>query len=94
MSNPNTPESTPTTEPTESFDKIFAEYEHAHPRHTGEGNKQIEGTVVAVSADSVFVDIGYKTEGVLPLEPFLTANESVQPGDKLYIPPDQRVRIW
>lgn len=85
MSNPNTPESTPTPESTESFDKIFAEYEHAHPRHTGEGNKQIEGTVVAVSADSVFVDIGYKTEGVLPLAPFQAANESVQPGDKLFV---------
>ncbi|HWW22879.1 MAG TPA: 30S ribosomal protein S1 [Edaphobacter sp.] len=85
MSNPNTPESTPTTESNESFDKIFAEYEHAHPRHTGEGNKQIEGTVVAVSADSVFVDIGYKTEGVLPLAPFQATNESVQPGDKLFV---------
>jgi small subunit ribosomal protein S1 len=89
MSNPSTPESNPVPEsnesPNESFDKIFAEYEQAHPRHTGEGNKQIEGTVVAVSADSVFVDIGYKTEGVLPLEPFLTANESVQPGDKLFV---------
>jgi len=85
MSNPNTPESTPTPESNESFDKIFAEYEHAHPRHTGESNKQIEGTVVAVSADSVFVDIGYKTEGVLPLAPFQAANESVQPGDKLFV---------
>src|SRR6202451_1113630 len=89
MSNPNTPESNPVPEynesPTESFDKIFAEYEQAHRRPSGEGNKQIEGTVVAVSADSVFVDIGYKTEGVLPLEPFLTANESVQPGDKLFV---------
>jgi small subunit ribosomal protein S1 len=85
MSNPNTPESNPVPESTESFDKIFAEYEQAHRRPTGEGNKQIEGTVVAVSADSVFVDIGYKTEGVLPLEPFLTANESVQPGDKLFV---------
>jgi small subunit ribosomal protein S1 len=85
MSNPSTPESNPVPESNESFDKIFAEYEQAHRRPTGDGNKQIEGTVVAVSADSVFVDIGYKTEGVLPLEPFLTANESVQPGDKLFV---------
>ena len=85
MSNPNTSESNPVPESNESFDKIFAEYEQAHRRPTGEGNKQIEGTVVAVSADSVFVDIGYKTEGILPLEPFLTANESVQPGDKLFV---------
>ena len=85
MSNPSTPEPTPTLESTESFDKIFAEYEQTHARPTGDGNRQIEGTVVAVSADSVFVDIDYKTEGVLPLEPFQTAGESVQPGDRLFV---------
>ena len=31
---------------------------------------QKEATVIAVSADSVYLDIGYKTEGVLPLAPF------------------------
>jgi small subunit ribosomal protein S1 len=89
MSNPSTPGpgTTPesTESSTESFDKIFAEYEQAHARPAGEASKQIEGTVVAVSADSVFVDIGYKTEGVLPLEPFTAAGESVQPGDKLLV---------
>ena len=85
MSNPSTPEPTPTLESTESFDKIFAEYEQTHARPTGDSNRQIEGTVVAVSADSVFVDIDYKTEGVLPLEPFQTAGESVQPGDRLFV---------
>src|SRR5277367_3557572 len=68
----------------ESFDAIFSEYEQSHAR-TSEGGRQIEGTVVAVSVDSVFVDIGYKTEGVLPLAPFQTANEAVKPGDKLLV---------
>jgi small subunit ribosomal protein S1 len=66
-------------EATESFGTIFSEYEQSHRKTEG---RQIDGTVVAVSADSVFVDIGYKTEGVLPLAPFQTAKEDVKPGDK------------
>jgi small subunit ribosomal protein S1 len=66
-------------EATESFGTIFSEYEQSHRKTEG---RQIDGTVVAVSADSVFVDIGYKTEGVLPLAPFQTAKEEVKPGDK------------
>ena len=68
----------------ESFDAIFSEYEQSHAR-TSEGGRQIDGTVVAVSVDSVFVDIGYKTEGVLPLAPFQSTNEAVKPGDKLLV---------
>ncbi len=62
-------------ETAESFGTIFSEYEQSHRKAEGQ---QIEGTVIAVSADSVFVDIGYKTEGVLPL----VGNESVKQGDK------------
>src|ERR1700761_3054741 len=68
----------------ESFDAIFSEYEQSHAR-PGEGGRQIEGSVVAVSADSVFVDIGYKTEGVLPLALFQSANEAIKPGDKVLV---------
>jgi len=66
----------------ESFGAIFSEYEQSHRQVEG---RQIEGTVVAVSSDSVFVDIGYKTEGVLPLAPFQSANEAVKAGDKLLV---------
>ncbi len=38
----------------------------ATPTSPHPGQKQIEGTVISVSADQVFLDIGYKTEGVLP----------------------------
>jgi small subunit ribosomal protein S1 len=69
----------------ESFDAIFSEYEQSHARQTEGGGRQIEATVVAVSADSVFLDIGYKTEGVLPLAPFQSANEAVKPGDKFLV---------
>jgi small subunit ribosomal protein S1 len=69
----------------ESFDAIFSEYEQSHARQTEGGGRQIEATVVAVSADSVFLDIGYKTEGVLPLAPFQSTNEAVKPGDKFLV---------
>ena len=69
----------------ESFDAIFSEYEQSHARQAEGGGRQIEGTVVAVSADSVYLDIGYKTEGVLPLAPFQSANEAVKPGDKFLV---------
>jgi small subunit ribosomal protein S1 len=38
--------------------------------------------VIAVSTDSVFLDIGFKTEGVLPLALFQSAGEEVKPGDR------------
>ena len=69
----------------ESFDAIFSEYEQKHARPAEGGGRQIDATVVAVSADSVFLDIGYKTEGVLPLAPFQSANEAVKPGDKFLV---------
>jgi small subunit ribosomal protein S1 len=90
MSNPGAPEptsfeSSETLESTESFDAILSQFEQTHSRRSGEGGKQIAGTVVAVSADSVFVDIGYKTEGVLPLALFQGAGETVEVGSKLQV---------
>ncbi len=84
MPTSNNPDNTE-LEGSESFDAIFQEYEQTHARHTEAGGKQIEATVIAVSADSVYLDIGYKTEGVLPLAPFQSANEAVKPGDKFLV---------
>ncbi len=53
------------TEATESFDAIYKEFEKANRRREGEDGKQIRGTVISVTADAVYVDIGFKTEGVL-----------------------------
>lgn len=82
--NPDIPES-PTTEATESFSELFSQYEksHARKRSNEGGAKQLEGTVIAVSIDSVFLDIGFKSEGILPLADFQSAGETVKPGDKL-----------
>ncbi len=69
----------------ESFGAIFSEYEQSHSRPAEGGSRQIEATVVAISAEQVFLDIGYKTEGVLPLAPFQNANEAVKAGDKFLV---------
>src|ERR1700685_4070318 len=79
--NPDNSELEPASESGESFGAIFSEYEQSHARK----GTQIEGKVIAVSADSVFVDIGYKTEGVLPLAIFQSGNEAVKPGDRLLV---------
>jgi len=82
---PNPPESQPSDELGESFDDVFSQYEKSHSRKPGEGSQAREGTVIAVSADSVLVDIGLKTEGTLPLAIFTDRGETVKPGDKLLV---------
>ena len=42
----------------------------------------VEGTVTAVKGDDAFVDIGYKSEGAVPLSEFGDEAE-VKPGDKV-----------
>jgi small subunit ribosomal protein S1 len=88
MSNPNTPANdsvVESTEPIESFDTILSQFEQTHSHRSGEGGRQLSGTVVAVSPEFVFVDIGYKTEGVLPASLFENAQETVAPGAKLLV---------
>ncbi len=72
-------------ESTASFGELLSQFERSHSHKTGEGSKQLKGTVVSLSADSVFVDIGYKTEGVLPLAAFESTKEPVKPGDALLV---------
>jgi small subunit ribosomal protein S1 len=83
MSDPANPEPQSTPEAGESFDQLLSQYEQSHPRKSEDGAQQREGTVIAVSADTVFLDIGLKTEGVLPLALFRVGKEAVKPGDKL-----------
>ena len=88
MSNPGIPEAeTPieTSEGGESFDQMLSQYEQSHQHRTGESGGRLEGTVVAVSAEWVFVDIGFKSEGVLPVALFESAGETPAAGDKLLV---------
>lgn len=84
-SNQATPESQSTTDTTESFSELFSEYEKSHTQARDNGGKQLEGTVIAISADSVIFDIGFKSEGILPLADFENAGEIVKPGNKLLV---------
>ena len=71
--------------PAESFGELLAEFEHTHT-HKSEGDaKQMEGTVVSMDAESVYLDIGYKTEGVLLRSAFPRDAEGVTPGSKFGI---------
>jgi small subunit ribosomal protein S1 len=70
-------------EETESFGDIYKEFEMANRRREGDDGKQIRATVVSVTAESVFLDIGYKTEGVLPIAAL--AGKTVEPGDTLQV---------
>src|SRR5882757_2085045 len=95
MADPNAPQSQAATESktqapaqapadaTESFNEIFSQYERDRKRKKSEdGGKQLDGTVIVVTGESVLLDIGFKSEGILPLTAFA---ETPKPGDKLKV---------
>jgi len=81
MSDPGVPPNHDSPEPTQSFADALSEYEQSHKRRGDDGTRQIEATVISVTAESVFLDIGYKTEGIMPLTAF--GGSAPKPGDKL-----------
>ena len=68
-----------------SFAEILSEFEQQH--HGPPRGQAIDGTVVSITPDSVFVDIGRKLDGVLPLDLFRSATGelSVKIGDRLMV---------
>jgi small subunit ribosomal protein S1 len=72
-------------EPAESFADLLRDFERSHTHKPESGARQIEGTVVSLSADQVFVDIGYKTEGVLARSIFENNADDVKPGDTVLV---------
>jgi small subunit ribosomal protein S1 len=78
---PSEPQVDPIEESTESFADLLSAFERSHSHKAEPGSRQLEGTVVSVSADQVFLDIGYKAEGVLPRSAFENNAEAVKPGD-------------
>ena len=69
----------------ESFSEMFAEYSKTSDRRTAEDRRQIVGTIAAVTEDSVLVDIGFKTEGILPLTAQPVGKEPWKVGDTLTV---------
>ncbi len=77
----NSPELNP--EPVEDFAALLSEFERSHTHKPASGAKQLQGTVVSLSAEQVFLDIGYKTEGVLPRTAFENNAEGVEVGQNI-----------
>ena len=84
MSNPDISEPTAANDSGESFQEAFTRYERSHQRKA-EAGKPRPGTIIAVSADSVYVDIGFKTEGILPIAAFQNDREPPKAGDQLSV---------
>ncbi len=60
---------------------MLSQFERSHAAKPVEGSR--EGTVISISADSAVLDIGFKTEGVLPVAEL--GKDAVQPGDKMQV---------
>ena len=52
----------------ESFEELLKDYEQGG--FELKRNDVVQGTIVQVNPDSVVVDVGYKSEGVIPLREF------------------------
>ena len=76
--------------PTESFAEIFSEFQRTHSRRDADDTRQISGTVITQDAEFVYVDIGFKSEGIVPLTAFPAGREPVKPGDTLLVSPKGR----
>jgi small subunit ribosomal protein S1 len=85
MSNPEIQETqeVPATDAVEDFSQLLREFEQSHSSQPTGAGSQIRGTVAAVTADAVLVDIGFKTEGMLPLSALGTIE--VKPGDTMLV---------
>jgi small subunit ribosomal protein S1 len=73
---------TPIAESNETFGEILSQFQKSHS-HKTEDRRQLEGTVIAVTDESVFFDIGFKSEGILPLT--AVQGEVLKPGDKALV---------
>ena len=60
-----------------SFGDILTQFEQTHTKR----GETVEGTVMTVTADTVFVDIGRKMDGALPKDPTV----DLKPGTRLIV---------
>jgi small subunit ribosomal protein S1 len=69
-------------ENSESFGEILSQFQKSHSHKTA-GGPQLEGSVISVTPEAVYFDIGYKSEGILSLTEL--HGETLKPGDKLLV---------
>ncbi len=69
---------------TDPYARLLDNYTHFSTLHQGEIR---EGRVVKISGEDVIVDIGYKSDGLVPLEQFRdpAGRIKVQPGDAIEV---------
>jgi small subunit ribosomal protein S1 len=77
MTQPTAPDSPEVASLDSSFGDILNEFEQSHHAR----GETLEGTVVSVTPETVFVDIGRKTDGLLPADPAI----ALKPGQKLIV---------
>jgi small subunit ribosomal protein S1 len=90
MANEGTPDTTPDSldtpdaidDSTESFGSLLSQFEKTHGGQSKMDASQKEGVVISISSDSVFLDIGFKTEGVLSLGEFENNAQAITVGDR------------
>src|SRR5882757_3968727 len=90
MANEGTPDTTPHTlntpdaidDSTESFGSLLSQFEETHGGQSKAEGSQKVGIVISISSDSVFLDIGFKIEGVLPREEFENNAQGIAVGDR------------
>jgi small subunit ribosomal protein S1 len=83
-------EAAETAEPVEAaegdemdFGKILAAHEQAHSSEINE-NEVVKGRVVKITDQVVVIDVGYKSEGIVPLAEFKDGDKiTVEPGDEI-----------
>jgi small subunit ribosomal protein S1 len=75
------------TVPDDSFGELLNQFERSHREAPLPGTEGREATVVSVSSDSIFVDIGMKTEGLLPASALhdKSGELKIKAGDKLRV---------
>jgi len=79
-SSPSTPAEDQDPDSQSSFADLLSAFERAHTHRAP--TKQLEGTVISLTADQVILDVGYKMEGVLPRSAFENNAETVKAGDR------------
>jgi small subunit ribosomal protein S1 len=90
MANNGTPGTTPDSlntpeaidDSTESFGSLLSQFEKAHGGQSKTEGSQKEGIVISISSDSVFLDIGFKIEGVLSRGEFENNAQGITVGDR------------
>ncbi|HEY2468961.1 MAG TPA: 30S ribosomal protein S1, partial [Terracidiphilus sp.] len=90
MANEGTPDTAPNSrntpqaidDSTESFGSLLSQFEKTHGGQSKTEATQKEGIVISISSDSVFLDIGFKIEGVLSRGEFENNAQGITVGDR------------